>query len=98
MKIWEAAIAVLQETDNPAVMWGDVGLLHSIAERAGLQIPVTTKLFVTEQRVLNALTRTPGRLQATYTTTGRGRRVRIFRLSDEDLLLCKKPISADASS
>lgn len=35
MKVWEAAIIVLQRTQNDAVMWGDNVLLHQIAEEMG---------------------------------------------------------------
>jgi hypothetical protein len=54
----EAAVLVLRETGNPAVMWGDEGLLHAIAERA--QLRCAKQSFVTSNRVLNTLTRRPG--------------------------------------
>lgn len=36
-RIAEAAIAVLRDTKNPGVMWGDTVLLHQIGKRAGLK-------------------------------------------------------------
>ena len=75
-RICDAAVDVLKETDNPAVMWGDSGLLHLIAERAGLP----HQSWLTEGRVLNALSKTPGELIAGTTLGFRGRRVRIFWL------------------
>jgi len=55
----DAAFAVLVETKNPSVMYGDEWLCHQIAERLGWKHdgPWTTR------RVLRALSRTPGRLQ-----------------------------------
>ena len=65
MKIHEAAVAVLRETKNPAVMWGDAHLLHTIAERA--QVPWRGRASLTERRVLDALTRDPSILIAKKT-------------------------------
>lgn len=79
-----AAVDVLRETDNPAVMWGDEGLLHLIAERMGWEHECTR----TSDRVLNALSKTPGRLMPGYTTTGNNRRVRIFHLPTMDQIFC----------
>lgn len=79
MKVWEAAIEVLRETNNPAVMWGDEGLLHLIAERLGWKHDG----WKTSDRVLGALSKTPGKLGAGHTRTGGNRRVRIFRLPAE---------------
>lgn len=77
MRVCDAAIEVLRETDNPAVMWGDEGLLHLIAERLGWK----HNTWKTSDRVLNALSKTPGRLIPGKTYIGNGRRiVRIFRL------------------
>jgi hypothetical protein len=78
VKVWVAAIAVLRETKNPAVMWGDSGLLHRIADRAGH--PARDRSWKTENAVLQALSRNHGALIAGKTTTGAGREVRIFRL------------------
>lgn len=75
-RVCHAAVEVLRETNNPAVMWGDTVLLHQIAERAGIK----HNGWVTETRVLNALSARPGILVPGFTYTGRGRRVRIFRL------------------
>lgn len=78
-RICDAAAEVLRETNNPAVMAGDVGLLHMIAERAGLghNGPAT------EQQVLNALGKTPGELVPRRTRGFRNRLVRIFRLPED---------------
>lgn len=38
MRVCDAAIEILKETDNPAVMWGDTGLLYKIAERSGIML------------------------------------------------------------
>jgi hypothetical protein len=78
MKMWEAAVAVLTETDNPAVMWGDAFLLHLIANRAKSR--GAAKGWKTERSVLNALARNPGRLRPGTTVGRNGRAVRIFRL------------------
>lgn len=77
MKAWEAAIEVLRETNNPAVMWGDCGLLHAIARKANMRCQ--GKAWKTEERVLNALSRAPGKLRKGFTVGERGRRVLIFR-------------------
>ncbi len=62
MRACDAAIEVLKATNNPAVMYGDEGLGHQIAERLGWEHdgPRTTR------RVLQALSRTPGRLVKGY--------------------------------
>jgi hypothetical protein len=73
---WQAAIEVLEETDNPAVMWGDSRLLHLISSRLGWK----ADSWVTEQRVMAALNRSPGKLRKAKTTVGSGRVVSIFRL------------------
>lgn len=80
MKTCEAAVLVLRETGNPAVMWGDEGLLHMIADRAGLR--TAGRSWRTSDAVLSNLSRCPGELVACTTLTGRGRRVRIFRLPE----------------
>lgn len=78
MRVCDAAVAVLTETGNPAVMWGDTGLLHLIAERAGL--PSKDRAWKTENAVLAALSRRPGDLVKGLTREAHGRRVRIFWL------------------
>lgn len=73
---WQAAIDVLRETDNPAVMWGDSGLLHLIAKRLGWK----AEAWHTEDRVIRALNQTPGPLIKDKTRLPNGRTVSIFRL------------------
>lgn len=82
-RVCEAAVAVLRETDNPAVMWGDAGLLHEIAERAGRP----HNAWKTEKLILDTLSRDHGELIPGWTALpgrrGRdGRRVRIFWLPE----------------
>ncbi len=79
MRVCDAAVEVLKETGNPAVMWGDVGLCHKIAERAGSK--TDGHLLDTERRVIAALARQPGILLPKFTWC-KGRRVRIFRLPE----------------
>lgn len=74
-RICDHALDVLKETGSCAVMWGDVRLLHTIAERAGLP----SEGPQTPRRILAALSRTPGVLVPGTATVG-GRRVRAFRL------------------
>jgi hypothetical protein len=78
LRACDAAIEVLRETDNPAVMWGDEGLLHLIAERLGWPHNGPR----TSDRVMAALNRTPGDLVKRQTQTGRGRWVSVFRLPE----------------
>ena len=78
LRVCDAAVLVLRETGNPAVMWGDSGLLHAIANRASLHS--RNRAWHTEIAVLNALSAQPGKLLVGETKTMRGRRVRIFRL------------------
>lgn len=80
LRICDAAVEVLRETDNPAVMWGDSGLLHAIANRAGARCQA--KAWHTELAILNALSRTPGKLVPGLTGGRHGRPVRIFRLPE----------------
>lgn len=80
MRVCDAAVAVLRETNNPAVMWGDSGLLHLVAERAKLRS--RERSWQTEAAVLAALSRQPGALVAGRTLGPRGRRVRIFWLPE----------------
>jgi hypothetical protein len=80
MRTCEAAVLVLRETDNPAVMWGDEHLLHMIAERAGLRARKNS--WHTSKAVLNNLTRCPGILISKMTKGGHERWVRIFSLPE----------------
>jgi len=88
MRTCDAAVFVLKETDNPAVMWGDEGLLHMIAERAKLS--TCGRAWETTDCVLANLSRQPGQLVAGTTTIGSGRRVRIFWLPEHAPLHAKK--------
>jgi hypothetical protein len=86
----EAAVAVLRETQNPAVMWGDSGLLHLIADRAGLR--KRSRAWQTEDAVLRNLSRAPGELVSAHTTIIRGNRVvRIFFLPEHAPEWAKTP-------
>jgi hypothetical protein len=77
----DAAVLVLHETGNPAVMWGDHGLCHLIAARAGM--PAAGRAWKTPARVLANLARCPGDLVPGFTTCGPRRRpVRIFWLRE----------------
>lgn len=83
-RVCDAAALVLRETDNPAVMWGDSGLLHAIATRARLK--TCGRAWETERAVLNALSRQPGELVPKYASShsgGRRRNVRIFWLPEK---------------
>ena len=87
-RICDITVEVLRETDNPAVMWGDCGLLDLIAERA----PGRNKDELTwegHRRILNALSRQPGILIKKRTMCWVGNRecaVRIFRLPEDEVL------------
>jgi hypothetical protein len=84
VRVCDAALLVLRETDNPAVMWGDCGLLDMIARRAGLKwkTGVTWAIADMHTRVLNALSNQPGKLVPGKTIGGNGRRLRIFHLPE----------------
>lgn len=91
MKISKAAVLVLRETNNPAVMWGDDGLLHQIAVRANARCLKSLKPQGTFHEVagratnaiLNALSRSPGELVPGYTYYGAWKRpVRVFYLPE----------------
>ena len=87
MRTCDAAVLVLQETNNPAVMWGDEHLLHLIAERAGLR--TAHRAFNTGPAVLANLSKCPGILVAGFTRCGGHERlVRIFRLPDDQTRPC----------
>lgn len=84
MRVCDAAVEVLRETDNPAVMWGDCGLLDMIANRAGMTFPHACSPVVGHRRVLAALRKTPGILIPRLTQTGNGRWVSVFRLPEQE--------------
>jgi len=72
-------VEVLCETNNPAVVYGDSGLLDLIWERLGKSMSVHP--YTRWKRILDALSKQPGVLVAGYTRCGlTGRSVRIFRL------------------
>jgi hypothetical protein len=58
MPAWKAAIEVLRETNNPRIMWGDLLLLHAVADKLGWE----QEGYKTACRVMAALSRTPGSL------------------------------------
>lgn len=62
MSIAEAAVIVLKETDNPAVGYGDSGLLHAICEKAGL----AHRGWKTEGYILKGLERRPDLFEKRY--------------------------------
>jgi hypothetical protein len=83
VRVCDAAVIVLRETNNPAVMWGDSGLLHLIANRAGIKLK--GRAWMTETAVLNALSKQPGELVPSYSVShsgGQERNVRIFYLPE----------------
>ena len=75
---WQAALDVIRETDNPAVMTGDLGLLHMIAARMGWK----QDGYRTALRVTAALNRTPGVLHKRSRKLGNGRVGSIFYLPE----------------
>ena len=77
-RICDIAEEVLRETGNPAVLWGDCGLLDEIASRAGLSSPYP---WVRWKRVLDALTKQPGNLERGYAEHS-GRQLRLFALPE----------------
>lgn len=79
LRVCDAAVLVLRETDNPAVMWGDHGLLEMIAERANTK--TQGRAWKTPDAVLDTLAKTPGELVSRLTFT-HGRWVRIFYLPE----------------
>ncbi len=84
MKVWEATLEILRETDNAAVMYGDTVLLHKIAVRAGLKYRTNVNPFrahgAMNKKVLDALSHNPGPLVPGFTLVGVAKRVRIFRV------------------
>jgi len=85
LTIADHAVDVLKETGNPAVMYGDAGLLDLIGRRAGMKPmhPLTRWRLV-----LAGLERAPDKFTKSYTTS-RGRRVRCFTLRIE------QPVAGD---
>lgn len=80
MRTCDAAVAVLRETENQAVCWGDEGLLHLIAEKAKLKS--CGRAWKTSDRVLANLSKCHDGLVAGHTTLASNQRVRIFRLPE----------------
>lgn len=66
----QAAVAVLRDSGNPAIGWGDSGLLHAVAERLGMP----HEGLATERKVLDRIERShAGVLIKRYKTySGRG--------------------------
>ena len=83
MRTCDAAVAVLKETCNSAVMWGDSGLLDEIAIRAGISTAGRSPLH-RWRRVLNNLSRCHDGLAPGLTHCPRVGNVRIFRLVEAD--------------
>ena len=92
-RICDITAAVLRETENPAVMWGDSGLLDQIVARAGSTPKRPIRLAgggeVADlpaagwKRILDALTRQPGELIPGHTEQPDGRiALRIFWLPE----------------
>ncbi len=79
LRVCDAAAKVLRETNNPAVMWGDEGLLHLIAEELGWKHDGPR----TSARVLAAISKTPGPFTQLRIKCHR-HWVRIFRLPETD--------------
>lgn len=82
-RICDAAVEVLRETKNEAVMWSDDGLLSDIADRAGIVSDPTKHFFHLQEQVLAALSKTPGELVPSKTSHPRKKsQVRIFWLPE----------------
>jgi len=77
MRVCDAAVDVLRETENPAVMFGDEGLLHLIADK----MRWNHDAWNTSNRVMAALNKTPGQL--VKKTLCHGRWVSVFRMPVE---------------
>jgi hypothetical protein len=77
--VHEIAAEVLRETDNPAVMWGDAGLLDMIHARA---FPERQTAWPSDRwkRVLDALDRNPGPFTKSLSEMPGGRCFRKFTL------------------
>lgn len=76
------AVNVLAETDNPAVMWGDAGLLDMIYYR---KHGTDTRKHPYERwkSVLDGLSKSPGPFIAKQTKLPSGKWVRYFELHQE---------------
>jgi len=57
MKIGDATLAILTETDNPGVGWGDTGLLDTIWKRSGRSLDIHP--LTRHKRILDALGHDP---------------------------------------
>ncbi len=100
LTIAEVAVLVLRETDNPAVTYGDTGLVDLIATRARMKKPFPgpgyhTKLHV---RVLDALERRPDLFKKHLTWFNAGRSgsqyARVFTLKGHEPENEKEPNDA----
>jgi len=78
VRIADVAEEHLRSTENNRVMWGDTRLLHEIAAKAGKAADGKK----TEQQVLDALWRTPGRLVKGHVLLRNGRTVRCLWLPE----------------
>lgn len=74
MRLCDAAVEVLNETGNHFIGYGDHTLLHMVSERAGRGHAGPR----THDRVLDALSKTPGPLVRGYTRYPVVGKVRIF--------------------
>ena len=87
LRVCDIAVRHLRETDNPAVMWGDCGLLDDIADLCGMKCDGSKwmgGIFDRQNRLLNALSKCPGALVSRLTWHPNcGRRVRIFYLPEQ---------------
>jgi hypothetical protein len=84
LRVCDAAVTVLRRTGNPAVMWGDEGLLHLIADELGWP----HEAWHTSDRVLNALYKTPGPLVKVDACLGGSNR-RGVRFLPEEVTVCE---------
>ncbi len=86
LTIAQAMKEVLEETDNPAVMWGDVGLFFLCSKKLGHTTMWRPNPGTVYSRILDALQKSP--LFNTYYvgahSNGRPRDVRICYLKDKD--------------
>lgn len=77
--VWKAAVKVLEETGNQCVMYGDVVLLHDIANKMGWP----PEAWETQQRVMMALNKYPGELLKQKIRLSNGRIVSVFKLRND---------------
>lgn len=80
VRVCDAAVSVLRETKNPAVMVGDSFLLHEIANRA--KIRSAQQGWKTEHNVIAALAKCPGDLISRMILGVHNKLVRIFYLPE----------------